>query len=161
QGMAQKVNVARALLHRPDLLILDEPVANLDPHGIKQVRDLVAEENRRGATARVSSHPLSAVERTCRPRRLMPAGRPAREGARGQLRAQLAGTTRLRVEVDRPHSLVHRLHALPYVREVALEDTTLVLAVDGDEDYRGHLSREIVGAGATILSMEVREASLE
>jgi ABC-2 type transport system ATP-binding protein len=161
QGMAQKINLARALLHRPELLVLDEPVANLDPHGIKQVRDLVAAENQRGATVVVSSHLLSEVERTCHRVGIMHRGRLVAEGTLGQLRAQLAGSLRVRVEVDGPESVIHRLRALPYVREVAVEGKTLSVIVDGGEDYRGRLSQEIVGAGATILSMEVHEASLE
>ena len=141
--------------------MLDEPVAHLDPHGIKQVRDLVAEENSRGTTVIVSSHLLSEVERTCHRLGIMQAGRLIAEGTLGQLRAQLAGSVRLRVEVDRPALLPARLTALPFVREVALEGNALTIVVNGGEDYRAQLSREIVAAGATILSMEVREANLE
>jgi ABC-2 type transport system ATP-binding protein len=161
RGMAQKIGLARALLQRAELLILDEPVANLDPQGIKQVRDLVAAENQRGATVIVSSHLLSEVERTCHRVGILHAGRLVAQGTLSELRARLAGATRLRVEVDRPALVVERLRALPDVREVTADGRTLAIVVDGGEEDRARLSREIVDAGATILSMEVREASLE
>src|SRR5205823_4927269 len=104
---------------------------------------------------------LSEVERTCHRLGIMQAGRLIAEGTLGQLRARLAGATRLRVEVDRPAPLPARLAALPFVREVAVEGNALTIVVDGGEDYRAQLSREIVALGATILSMEMREASLE
>jgi hypothetical protein len=65
------------------------------------------------------------------------------------------------VEVDRPALLPARLTVLPFVREVMLEGHVLSIVVAGDEDYRAQLSREIIAAGATILSMDMREANLE
>ena len=64
-GMLQRLNIARALLHDPPLLFLDEPTGGLDPIGIKQMRDLILEENRSGRTIFVSSHLLSEMERIC------------------------------------------------------------------------------------------------
>jgi ABC-2 type transport system ATP-binding protein len=160
-GMAQKVNLARALLHQPELLILDEPVAHLDPEGIKQVRDLVAAENRRGVTVLVSSHLLSEVERTCHRVGIMQRGRLVAEGTLGELRARLAPHNRLALEVDRPAAVRGALESLPFVREVAIQGTIFMLTLDGGADYRAAVSQAAVAAGATVLSMELRETSLE
>lgn len=65
KGMVQRVGLAQALLHRPDILILDEPTTGLDPEGRKLVADLILEEKKRGTTVFLSSHILSDVERTC------------------------------------------------------------------------------------------------
>lgn len=65
KGMMQRLGLAQALLHAPDLLILDEPTTGLDPEGRKLVADIIIEEKKRGATVFLSSHILSDVERTC------------------------------------------------------------------------------------------------
>jgi ABC-2 type transport system ATP-binding protein len=65
KGMVQRLGLAQALLHEPELLILDEPTTGLDPEGRKLVADIILEEKARGTTIFLSSHILSDVERTC------------------------------------------------------------------------------------------------
>jgi ABC-2 type transport system ATP-binding protein len=65
KGMIQRLGIAQALLHEPELLILDEPTTGLDPEGRKLVADIILEEKARGTTVFLSSHILSDVERTC------------------------------------------------------------------------------------------------
>jgi ABC-2 type transport system ATP-binding protein len=65
KGMVQRLGIAQALLHEPELLILDEPTTGLDPEGRKLVADIILEEKSRGTTVFLSSHILSDVERTC------------------------------------------------------------------------------------------------
>jgi len=65
KGMMQRLGLAQALLHQPELLILDEPASGLDPVGRKVVLDIIREERSRGRTVFLSSHILADVERTC------------------------------------------------------------------------------------------------
>jgi ABC-2 type transport system ATP-binding protein len=65
KGMFQRLGLAQALLHQPELLILDEPTTGLDPEGRKLVAEIILEEKNRGTTVFLSSHILSDVERTC------------------------------------------------------------------------------------------------
>jgi ABC-2 type transport system ATP-binding protein len=65
KGMVQRLGLAQALLHAPELLVLDEPTTGLDPEGRKLVADIILEEKARGTTVFLSSHILSDVERTC------------------------------------------------------------------------------------------------
>jgi len=65
KGMVQRLGIAQALLHEPELLILDEPTTGLDPEGRRLVADIILEEKARGTTVFLSSHILSDVERTC------------------------------------------------------------------------------------------------
>ncbi len=65
KGMLQRIGLAQALLHRPDLLILDEPMSGLDPDGRRIVKDILKEEQNRGATVFFSSHLLADMDELC------------------------------------------------------------------------------------------------
>jgi ABC-2 type transport system ATP-binding protein len=65
RGMLQRAAICQALVHEPDYLFLDEPASGLDPNGVLLVRDLIAEQKRRGAMVLLSSHQLSEVEKVC------------------------------------------------------------------------------------------------
>ena len=64
-GMRQRLGLAGALLTTPDLLILDEPTNGLDPHGIREIRELLVELNEEGTTVFLSSHLLAEIEALC------------------------------------------------------------------------------------------------
>jgi ABC-2 type transport system ATP-binding protein len=64
KGLQQKLGLARALLHDPPILVLDEPVSGLDPHGIREIREILLRERDRGRVVFLSSHVLSEIERT-------------------------------------------------------------------------------------------------
>jgi ABC-2 type transport system ATP-binding protein len=65
KGMTQRLGLASALVHRPDLLLLDEPTDGVDPVGRREIRDLLREEASRGAAILLNSHLLSEIEMTC------------------------------------------------------------------------------------------------
>ncbi len=63
KGMLQRIGLAQAMIHDPDVLVLDEPVTGLDPLGIRQTRELLANLNEAGKTIFFSSHSISELER--------------------------------------------------------------------------------------------------
>ena len=75
KGMLQRVAIAQAILHRPGLLVLDEPVSGLDPLAVRDFRDLITELNQSGATVFLSSHSISQVEKLCHRVGIMKSGR--------------------------------------------------------------------------------------
>ena len=75
KGMLQRVAIAQAILHKPGLLVLDEPVSGLDPLAVRDFRDLITELNRGGTTVFLSSHSISQVEKLCHRVGIMKAGR--------------------------------------------------------------------------------------
>jgi len=96
KGMVQRLGLAQALLHEPELLILDEPTTGLDPQGRKLVADLIMEEKARGTTVLLSSHILSDVERTCDQVVILRKGGVALSRDMARLRAE-AGTWEIEV----------------------------------------------------------------
>jgi ABC-2 type transport system ATP-binding protein len=65
RGMLQRIGMCQALMREPDFLFLDEPTSGLDPNGVFLVRDLIAEQKRRGAAVLLNSHQLAEVEKVC------------------------------------------------------------------------------------------------
>ena len=81
KGMMQRVGLAQALLHDPEMLILDEPMSGLDPIGRKQVREVIQEEHRKGKTIIFTSHILTDVEMLCDRVVIINAGQVSAEGS--------------------------------------------------------------------------------
>ncbi len=65
RGMLQRIGMCQALIHEPQFLFLDEPTSGLDPNGVLLVRDLIAEQKKRGAAVLLNSHQLAEIEKVC------------------------------------------------------------------------------------------------
>jgi ABC-type multidrug transport system ATPase subunit/ABC-type transport system involved in multi-copper enzyme maturation permease subunit len=163
RGMQQKLGLARALLHRPELLILDEPVSGLDPHGIRQVREILVEERARGTTILLSSHILSEVERTADRVGILYGGRLVAEDTVERLSAQLEPAPILDLDVETLSSdALAVLRAQPYVHSV--EETAsgqLRVRVDADGDHRRAVAELVSAQGGLITGMRQERLSLE
>ena len=96
KGMVQRVGIAQAIVGRPEIVILDEPMTGLDPVGRREVRDLMAELGRNGTAVVFSTHVLQDVELICSRVVILANGRVLRQGALEEL---LAGTEAGAVEV--------------------------------------------------------------
>jgi ABC-2 type transport system ATP-binding protein len=162
RGMKQKLSLARALLHEPDLLILDEPVSGLDPRGVVEVRHLLLELNRSGVTIFISSHLLSEVEQTAHRVGIIHRGRLIRQDTIPALRGLLRGDLTLEVELQAPvPHLDGQLTKLPVVQQVQVNGPRLVVTVAAGADHRGAISQTVAAAGGVIVGMRVHEPTLE
>ena len=103
-GMRQRLAIANSLLMPRDLLVLDEPTNGLDPQGTREVRHLITELARDGATVLVSSHLLAEVEQICSHVGVMFEGRLVAQGPLSELRASTVQT--VRVDTDRTEDAV-------------------------------------------------------
>lgn len=162
RGMRQKLSLIRALVHSPDLLILDEPVSGLDPFGIRQVRALVEEHREQGGAVLISSHILSEVERSAGRIGILHEGRLLVEDSINGIRARIGGTTSVRLElVEIPAALPAQLEAIPEVKNVERQGDQLTVQLTGSRDVRPDIFHAVVAAGGTLVAMELEEMSLE
>ncbi len=88
KGMLQKVQFIAAIIHKPDLLILDEPFSGLDPVSMRLLRDMVLEEHRRGATILFSTHVMPQAEEICRHVVMVHQGRKVMDQALADIRSR-------------------------------------------------------------------------
>jgi ABC-2 type transport system ATP-binding protein len=93
KGMQQKAQLVAALLHDPEVLILDEPMGGLDPLGSDLVRDVLLEQRRQGKTVVLSSHQMETVERLCDSIGLMNRGKKLLEGPLSEVKSRHAKNT--------------------------------------------------------------------
>jgi ABC-2 type transport system ATP-binding protein len=144
QGMKQRLGLARALLGRPDLLVLDEPTNGLDPGEIREIRELMGRLTHNGATVLLSSHHLAEVEQTCTHVGVMKQGRLIAEGTVSEL---IGSTGSVYVEVDVADRERARtiLGQLPGVATLTVQGDGLV--VEQTTGTRADLSAALVGAG--------------
>jgi ABC-2 type transport system ATP-binding protein len=157
KGMLQRVGLAAALVHDPELLVLDEPMSGLDPVGRKEVRDLIVEERQRGRTVFFSSHILTDVEMLCDRVCILRKGQVVVAGAIRDLLAQ--GKRRTEVTVaGTTESLREELK--PLATGVRALGDVLVMELDGDDAVRNVVERALK-AGARLESVTPKRETLE
>ncbi len=162
RGMQQKLGFARALLHDPQLLLLDEPVSGLDPTGIKQIRDLMEQENKKGRTIFISSHLLSEVERLCGKVGIINKGRLLAEDTMDNLRKRLTDVVELEIELtEAKKEIVDTLAAFDFIKGLKRKENLLTIKVKADKDYRAQISEAISQQGGVVLGIKKKEMSLE
>lgn len=111
-GMKQRLGLAAALLHQPELLILDEPTNGLDPAGMREMRNLICALSSQGITIFLSSHLLYEVEQICDRVAVLNNGKVVAQGPVGEL---LSKEPVLQVRVASPQATVEALRPLPEV----------------------------------------------
>jgi ABC-2 type transport system ATP-binding protein len=162
RGMLQKLSFARALLPDPDLLLLDEPISGLDPVGIKQVRDLITAQNRRGKTIFISSHLLTEMERICSRVAIVSAGRLVAQGTVEGLLESLPSRRQIQVELERiPPDLIGILKELDFVTHVEQSGKILAVSVSDVPEARKLVAEHLYRLGLVPLGIRERDTSLE
>ena len=160
KGMKQKLAIARALLHEPRTVFLDEPTAGLDPEAARLVREFILEIKEEGRTIFICTHNLDEADRLCDrigvfKTQLIVVDSPAR------LRTQLFGRKivfHLRT-VD--EDLVDKVRQQPHVTDARLIDNKIVVTIDDPESHNPDLIRMLVAEGAEVQFVGELRRSLE
>ena len=166
KGMKQRLTIARALIHDPAVLFLDEPTANLDPEGAKTVRDFLLQLKREQRTILLNTHQLAEAERMCdrvgiMHTRLVAVGTP--DGLRGSAggpasrhatTVQLAVVTDAIVAAARAAASTARAATTPSTTaaaaDVTVDGNTITVGVDKPERDNPRLVRAIIDAGGDV-----------
>jgi ABC-2 type transport system ATP-binding protein len=163
KGLRQRVGLAQALLHEPEVLILDEPTIGLDPAQIIEVRKLIQEIGR-SRTVLLSTHILSEAQQVCDRVLIINHGEIVVEDSPGNLQAQLAGAERLIVvTASETAELARLLERLPGVAEVkqGMNEGEVQVTCTAGNDVRPLIARKVVEAGMDLLELRPVGVSLE
>lgn len=161
-GMKQRLGLAQALVHRPRLLLLDEPVSALDPIGRREVMELLR-EIRKETTVVFSTHVLHDAEEVCDDVILMNQGAIAVQGTLAGLRSQYSLPI-IRISTakeDRALQWLEELSHKPFIEESKISDAQAVFNVNDVELARRMILQEAAGLDIPLLQFEAGSSTLE
>ena len=165
KGYRQRVGLAQALIHDPEVLVLDEPTAGLDPKQITETRDLI-----RGLagdhTIVLSTHILPEVAQTCQRVVIINRGKVVAIDTPDNLTHQLKGSATLYVQIGGQQDATSVLSAIPNVRRVSIEDrhesyTGYEVESEPNRDIRTEIARTVVQHGMGLLELRPTRFTLE
>jgi ABC-2 type transport system ATP-binding protein len=166
KGYRQRVGLAQAILHNPEVLVLDEPTAGLDPKQIIETRQLIRDLGG-SHTIVISTHILPEVSQTCQRVIIINKGKVVAVDTPGNLTARLQGSETIYLQVAGPADQVETgLASLPGITRVAASagrDGLLDVEVDSEHgvDVRRDLAAAVVGRGWGLLELRPMRMSLE
>ena len=165
KGFRQRVGVAQAIIHEPEVLVLDEPTIGIDPIQVVETRRLIQDLGK-AQTVVLSSHILPEVSMICQRVMIIHEGHIVAEDTPDNLAQRLQGVNRLEVEVSGPREDVQSaLGKIQGVSEVAYRSNQgrniYLIQAQGGQDLRDEISRAVVTNGWSLLSMQMVGMSLE
>ncbi len=160
KGTKQKIAIARALIHDPQVLFLDEPTANLDPEAAKTVRDFVLELKKEKRTIFLNTHNLDEAERLCDRIGILKTRLIAVDSPKNLERSLYSRKTILHLEtVTEAVSTV--VKNLGFVKSMRVSENKLILDMDNPERDNPELVRLVVSAGGNIQYVTELKSTLE
>lgn len=151
KGMRQRTKLAQALVHDPELLVLDEPLTGADPVGRREIRALIARLAAAGKHVVISSHVLHEVESLTQTVLLIARGRVLAAGQVAELRALLdEHPHRIAIRCDRPREVARALLALPHVVGLDVEGSAVHLRTTDPAAFYAAAPGALLEAGATL-----------
>ena len=162
KGMRQRVGLAQAILHRPEVLILDEPTIGLDPGQVVDVRNLIREIGKE-RTVLLSTHILSEAQQHCDRVMIINKGRIVVEDTPENLQARLVGAERVHLTVRGDNDgLIEKVKKVKGVQNVrALQDGSVEYQFMPAQDVRPEVAKAVIQSGYDLLEMRAVGMSLE
>ena len=161
-GMQRRLTIAKAILHKPDNLILDEPVLGLDPQGIREVRELIRRFRSEGMTVFLSSHLLGEVAEVCDTVVFLNKGKVVSADSIESIgRGMQHGVVDVKFLKPLSQEETEKLKAIELIRSVDVKDNTAQLGYDGKPESSVQILRRLVSSNLDVVSYHVEGSGLE
>jgi ABC-2 type transport system ATP-binding protein len=162
KGMRQRVGLAQALIHRPEVLILDEPTIGLDPNQVVEIREVIREIGK-DRTVLFSTHILSEAQQICDRVLIINKGRIVAEDSPENLQSRLVGAQRVQLRVrGEADDLPAKLKKIKGVRDVESKtDGSVEFEFSSGQDVRPQVAKAVIQGGYDLLEMRSVGMSLE
>ena len=162
RGMKQRLSLARALLHEPVLLVMDEPAAGLDPRTRLEFRETVRELNQQGMTILLSSHLLTGLTELCTDVGIIDGGRMLLTGRGEEIIEKIHTSKPIVITVcDNIQTAVSLLKEHPLVRSISVKEQEILVQFSGSGRQESQLLTELVQSGVHVRGFMREPGSLE
>ena len=161
-GMKRRLNIGIALLHRPQVIIMDEPTVGIDPQSRRNILDSVKELNRQGMTVFYTTHYMEEAQELSDHIAIMDLGKLIAYGTHDELVQVVGEMDRITLTINAESAQVmEQWQATEGVQQVSAEDSTLELLVDDSNVVLPRLFESATQAGVRITSVDIQEPNLE
>jgi ABC-2 type transport system ATP-binding protein len=161
KGFRQRVGVAQAIVHEPDVLILDEPTIGIDPIQVTMTRQLIKELGKEH-TVILSTHILPEVSTVCERVIIINEGKIVAEDRIENLSSLLAGSKRIHLEIEGPSKKIAEcLRQVKGITRISYHESHYTVEYPASLDLRGKITEAIARGGFTLLALESVTMSLE
>jgi ABC-2 type transport system ATP-binding protein len=161
RGFRQRVGIAQAIIHEPEVLIMDEPTVGIDPIQVAMTRQLIKELGKE-RTVLLSTHILPEVSIICERVIIINEGKIVAQDSIENLSSVVSGVKRFRLEVAGPSKMItERLRRLQGIEKIRYDGSNYIIESAPGQDPRSRISEAIIQSGWTLLSLEAIEMSLE
>jgi ABC-2 type transport system ATP-binding protein len=164
KGMKQRVKLAQALLHNPDLLVLDEPMNGLDPMGRQEMGGILKDLASKGVSILISSHILAELESLCKSILLLNWGRVLASGSQKEIRGDIKNwSEELSIQCDAPEKLARHLFEAGVLLGFDLdsEGDWLHIRVNDASSFYARWTTLLLESGVTVQAIRSRSRSLK
>jgi ABC-2 type transport system ATP-binding protein len=161
-GMTRRLLIAQALLHEPEILILDEPALGLDPKGIKDIRNIITRLRRENKTVFLSSHLLYEVGETCNKVVLLDKGRVISYDTLDNLK-KMSKTHTISVELLEPSTKkqIAEIRSIKLIENIDFAEGHLRIGFNGERNTSSQILAQLVSLGLEIVSYQPQSMTLE
>lgn len=161
-GMKRRLNIGAALLHMPEMLIMDEPTVGIDPQSRNHILDTVLKLNNQGMTIIYTSHYMEEVEYLCNKVCIMDEGRIIASGSQDELVEMIGEKTQINVRLNRVDgSIAEKLKEIKGVSDARISDDIVVLHGENADTLLADIALKVSESGMFIKSIDVKKPNLE
>ncbi|MEL7655194.1 MAG: ABC transporter ATP-binding protein [Bacillota bacterium] len=161
-GMKRRINIGAALLHKPDLLIMDEPTVGIDPQSRNHILDTVLELNRQGMTIIYTSHYMEEVEYLCNRICIMDQGKIIASGSKDELVEMIQGKTQIGLYLESvDQKTLDSLQDMDGIESVQRMDDHIVVQSENADMILADIIARVTASGSHLTSVDVKKPNLE
>jgi len=161
-GMKRRLNIGSALLHNPEIIILDEPTVGIDPQSRNHILDAVKEINKKGSTVIYTSHYMEEVEYLCDKICIMDEGKIIAQGTKEELIQSVSAEEKIILQVENINDkMIEEIKKISYVNKAACVKKEIEVQKKGNNVDYSEILEAVSKNGGHLMSMDIKKPDLE